>query len=101
MLARLLANWRLITAIVTLGAGLLSMAGVVFFVQSIAAGVADMQATDVRWMDMDDEDTARIIAGIEEIRTTLGVVVGRLDGAGGALWIYELGHRDGAAGCRP
>ena len=94
MLARIRENWDTIV-------GAAMVASIAFFAYSIDQRVTDMRLLDERWLQLDQTQTAAIISEIEEVRTAQGLIIGRLDGAGGALWIYELGHRDGAAGCRP
>ena len=94
MLGFIRENWDRLSGV---GAGVT----IAFFAFSIDARVADMQSQDDRWLERDNAQAADQLAAIEEVRTAQGLIIGRLDGAGGALWIYELGHRDGAAGCRP
>lgn len=77
-----------------------AVAGGVWFVDSLDQRVTDMQALDERWFDTDAEQTADILAAIEEVRTAQGVMLGRLDVVGGEL-LYRVGYRDGrAAACR-
>ena len=91
MLARLREHWDTIVAM----AGL---AAVAFFAYSIDARVAGIQELDDRWLQLDIEQTAAVIAVVEEVRTAQGIIMGRLEGTGGDL-IYQIGLRDGRALC--
>lgn len=72
------------------------VATIAFFAISIDQRVADMQALDESWLQLDQDQTADVIALVEEVLTTQGEVLGRLDGAGAEL-IYQIGVRDGRA----
>lgn len=94
MLRRLAEHWDAMTMAV-------GVAAVAFFAISIDRRVSDMQALDEGWLLEDRDQTAEIIALIEEVRTAQGTIIGRLDGAGAEL-IYQVGVRDGRAlRCEP
>ena len=92
MLARLEGNWNIVTMAV-------GAATIAFFAMSIDRRVADMQALDDRWLQLNQDQTAEVIGEIEEVRTAQGVMLGRLDGAGGGAFLYQIGVRDGRATC--
>ena len=89
MISRLADHWDVVT--IAVGA-----ATIAFFAFSIDDRVSDMQALDEDWLQLDQAQTADVIALIEEVRTTQGLILGRLDGAGAEL-IYQVGVRDGRA----
>ena len=74
-------------------------ATIAFFAFSIDQRVADMQALDDDWLQLDQDQTADILAQIEEVRTAQGEIIGRMDGAGGDL-LYRIGYRDGEMACQ-
>ena len=76
-----------------------AVAGGAFYLYELDQRIADMQALDERWFDVDAEQTADVLAVLEEVRTAQGVILGRLDGTGGDL-LYRVGYRDGETACR-
>ena len=97
MLAKLREHWGDVTALVGLGAAILTMASVAFSAYSVARNVDEMLEQDIRWIEMDAEQFEAEVALIEEVRTAQGVMLGRLDGAGGGAFLYQIGVRDGRA----
>ena len=101
MLARLREHWGDVTAIAGLCAAVLTMGTMAFSAYSVARAVDEMLEQDVRWIEMDAEQFEAQVALIEEVRTAQGVIIGRLDGASGGAFLYQIGVRDGRATCRP
>ena len=97
MLAKLREHWGDVTAMVGLGAAILTMASVAFSAYSVALAVDEMLEQDIRWIEMDAEQFEAQVALIEEVRTAQGVMLGRLDGASGGAFLYQIGVRDGRA----
>ena len=62
MLARLREDWDRFAVVV-------GIAAVAFFAYSINAGVAGIQELDDRWLQLDIDQTATVIAVVEEVRT--------------------------------
>ena len=86
--------------IVAVASACVTLAGGAFFIFHLDERVAQMQALDEAWVDLDAEQTADIVSRIEEVLTALGIIGGRLDGTGGGI-LYTIGYRDGAAACAP
>ena len=96
MLARLKEHWDTLLWIAGGASVVASAASVAFFAFSIDAGIVDMQEQDDRWLQLDQDQTAEIIAAVEEVRTAQGLILGRLDGTGCEV-LYLIGVRDGRA----
>ena len=99
MIASIRERWGDVTALVGLCAAVLTMFTMAFSAYSVARDVGEMLEQDVRWIEMDAEQFEAEVALIEEVRTAQGVMLGRLDGASGGAFLYQIGVRDGRATC--
>ena len=92
MLAKLRENWADLSVVT-------GIAFVVFFAFTLDRRAAETQEFDEGWSLRDQRETAGLVSLIEEVRTAQGIIIGRLDGAGGEL-LYQIGYRDGLVACR-